>query len=150
MIVLHIPRPPSLNRLWMHVRNRRVRTPEYNAWLRDAGWEVKRQCIDTPRIDTRYDMELLVPISRRDTGNWEKAIGDLLEKVGVVTNDGNLNRLTITPVDRDDCCVCLTPAPEMSGIRKPARQHAGGFRTSVRDSPAKINAMRKLRARTMV
>lgn len=118
-IILTIPKPPSLNKLWITVPGRRrARSPEYSQWLRAAGWDVRRQMIGIRPIECRYDMEIHVPISRRDTGNWEKPIGDLLEACGVVTNDGNVHRLTVLPLARDDCAVCLTPLPEMDGIRK--------------------------------
>lgn len=124
-------RPPSLNALWITIPGKkRVRSPEYSAWLRDAGWEVRQQMVGVPRIDCRYNLEIQVPVSRRDTGNWEKPIGDLLQAVGCVSNDGNLHRLTVLPVaGRTDCAVALTPLPEMDGIRAPAKAlpNRGGY-----------------------
>lgn len=130
-IIISVLSPPSLNKLWITVARGRVRSPAYNAWRMEAGWHVKRQIVGMAPIDCRYDMEIQVPISRRDTGNWEKAISDLLESVGVVTNDGNLNRLTIVPMERTDCCVAITPLPEMGAVRaavSPVWRKAGPVR----------------------
>jgi Holliday junction resolvase RusA-like endonuclease len=121
--------PPSLNRLWITVPGkRRVRSAEYNKWRTEAGWEIKQQVAGMDPLPCRYDMEISVPISRRDTGNWEKAIGDILESVGVVTNDGNVNRLTIVPMDRTNCAVAITPLPGMGGVRR--KQTTLGLPTS--------------------
>jgi Holliday junction resolvase RusA-like endonuclease len=119
-IIITMSSPPSLNKLWSSTGKGRVRSTEYRAWAAAAGWEVKRQIIGMPPIACRYDMTIQVPISRRDTGNYEKAIGDLLESVGVVTNDGNVHRLAVEPMARTDCAVCITPLPAMGGVRKPA------------------------------
>lgn len=117
-MIVTVPPPPSLNKLWLTVPGkRRVRSREYNAWLHAAGWELKRQIIGIQPIACRYNMEIQVPISRRDTGNWEKPIGDLLEACGAVTNDGNVHRLTVLPMARTDCAIELIELPEMDGIR---------------------------------
>lgn len=119
-----ITNPPSLNKLWAHVTHvpgkGRVRSKEYNAWVSLAGWELKIQMVGIPMICCRYNMELHVPISRRDTGNWEKAISDACQKVGVVSNDGNVHELRVVPSERSNCLVKLTLLPSMGGIRSQA------------------------------
>lgn len=74
-----------------------------------AGWEVRAQYVGKLPIESRFDMEIYVPVSKRDTGNWEKAISDLLQSVGVITNDGNMRKLMVEPVERDDCMVVIKP-----------------------------------------
>ncbi len=127
-----MPVPPSLNKLWISIPGKkRVRSPEYSAWLREAGWEIRRQLSGRPPIACRYNMDILVPVSRRDTGNHEKAISDCLQSAGAVVNDGNLHSLTVTPVEgRTDVAVCLTPLPGMGGVRGPAKAlpNRGGYR----------------------
>jgi len=118
-IILTMSSPPSLNALWITIPGKkRVRSPAYNEWLTTAGWEVKRQWMGMRPIACRYNLTLHVPISRRDSGNWEKAISDLLEAVGVVTNDGNAHSITVTPSARTDCVVEIVELPDMGGIRK--------------------------------
>lgn len=121
-IVVTMSKPPSTNKLWSRgAGGRRVQSPEYKAWLTTAGWEVKRQIVGLKPLDCRYNLTIEVPISRRDTDNWAKPISDLCQHVGVVTNDGNVNRITITPVDRADCMAAFWSLPEMGNVRKAAR-----------------------------
>ena len=42
--ILRLPVPPSANRLWRSGRRRVFRSPEYVAWLVEAGWRSKAQC----------------------------------------------------------------------------------------------------------
>jgi hypothetical protein len=71
-------------------------------------------------LDCRFNLDIEVPISRRDTGNHEKALCDLCETCGVVTNDGNAHRISVTPTERTDCLLVFTPLPEMGAVRRPA------------------------------
>jgi len=96
----------------------------------------------------RYDMELRVPISARDTPNWEKPIGDLLQRVGVVSNDGNINRLTMEPMERDDCLVVLTERPDLGHVRKAARVGPVGYVAPKKPSRKRLDALAAVRART--
>ena len=132
--IVTMPPCPSLNKLWIRGSGRaRVRSPEYRAWLLVAGWEVRRQIIGVPPIDCRFNVIIEVPISRRDTGNFEKATMDLCEHVGLITNDGNAHEITIRPMPRADVAVALWCLPGMDGVRKQAaprggRQRAGRMR----------------------
>jgi Holliday junction resolvase RusA-like endonuclease len=119
--VVTMPRPPSTNKLWVRASGKpRVRSAEYSQWLVAAGWEVKRQIVGVPPIDCRFNCVIHVPVSRRDSGNWEKPTLDLCEHVGLVTNDGNAHEINIRPVERDDVMVAIWCLPEMGGIRKAA------------------------------
>lgn len=149
-IIIHMPRPPSLNKLWITVPGKkRVRSPAYIQWATHAGWEVKRQIVGMKAIACRFNMEIHVPISRRDTGNWEKAIGDLLQTVGVVTNDGNVHELLVRPMERDDCMVALTPLPEMGGIRAPAKLGKPQGQRKAKTPASKIKATEAVRGRVL-
>ena len=119
--------PPSTNKLWSQPPGRkRVRSKEYNQWLLHTGWEVRRQMAGIAPIDCRFNVRIEVPISRRDTGNWEKPIMDLCEQVGVVTNDGNANEVLIVPGDRANCMAAFWPLPKMDNVRKSAIPHRPG------------------------
>jgi Holliday junction resolvase RusA-like endonuclease len=121
-IVLYMSPPPSLNKLWSTMPGKkRVRSPEYNAWLHAQGWHVKSQIVGMKPIDCRFDVLIEVPISRRDVGNNEKGIMDLCEHVGAVSNDGNAASITIRQAQRDDVMVAIWPLPTMGGIRKAAK-----------------------------
>lgn len=121
-IVVTMSKPPSTNKLWSAAPGRRrVRSQEYVRWLNEAGWDVKRQIVGMAPLDCRFDVLIEVPISRRDTGNWEKAVMDNIEHAGVVSNDGNARTITITPTDRPDVMVAIWPLPELGGVRKAAK-----------------------------
>lgn len=148
-VILTVPKPPSLNKLWRHEHGRRKRSAEYAAWLREAGWEVKRQYTGRPAISCRFNIEIQVPISRRDTGNWEKPIGDLLEMCGVVTNDGNAHRLTVTPMQREDCAVAIYELPDMGNVRPPARKGWVGPARPTKPTRRRLNRIAALRGEVM-
>jgi hypothetical protein len=78
------------------------------------------QIVGMAPLDCRFNLDIEVPISRRDTGNHEKALCDLCESCGVVTNDGNAHRISVTPTERTDCLLVFTPLPEMGAVRRPA------------------------------
>jgi Holliday junction resolvase RusA-like endonuclease len=121
-IILTIPPPPSTNKLWIRAsgKRQRIKSPEYRSWLASAGWQVRMQAVGMPHLDCRFNADIQVPISRRDTDNWIKALLDLMQAVGIVSNDGNIHQLIVTPVHRENCRVALTPLPGMEGVRAPA------------------------------
>lgn len=122
-IIFSVPKPPSTNKLWRSVpgKKTRVLSSEYASWKTSAGWEAKRQLVGAVPIECRFDADISVPISRRDTDNWAKPLMDLCQHIGIVTNDGNMNRITVVPSERDDCSIALTPRPDLDGIRKKAK-----------------------------
>ncbi len=121
-MIVTMPRPPSTNKLWSRGgKGKRVRSPAYTQWLHDAGWIVRMQMVGIPPIDCRFNVQIEVPISRRDTDNWTKPCLDLCQHVGVVTNDGNMHKVEVVPVDRDDCRVAFWPLPEMGSVRAKAK-----------------------------
>ena len=125
--VVTMSRPPSTNALWTRgIGKPRVRSRPYSEWIQSAGWDVRRQMVGAEPIDCRFNCLIEVPISRRDSGNWEKPALDLLEHVGVVTNDGNVNEIIIRPVARDDVMVALWCLPEMGAVRKQAPPRRAG------------------------
>ena len=127
--VVTMPRPPSTNKLWVRAAGKpRARSAAYNDWIRHAGWDVRRQLAGVPPIDCRFNCIIEVPISRRDTGNFEKPTLDLCETAGLVTNDGNAHEISIRPVPREDVMVALWCLPEMDGVRKQAAPKGGGRR----------------------
>jgi hypothetical protein len=68
--IIELPIPPSVNALWFNAPGRgRVRTDEYRAWLKEAGWLLKEQRV--ARIPGAVGLQLLVGIpKRRRVGIW--------------------------------------------------------------------------------
>jgi Holliday junction resolvase RusA-like endonuclease len=88
-VVLKLPTPPSVNRLHMVAHGRVIRTPEYRAWISEAGWAIVRAKPRPGRIDGRFaaTLQLCAAETRIDADNGMKAVLDLLEEFGIVSND---------------------------------------------------------------
>ena len=143
-IVLHLPIPPSANRIWRKVPGRRKPTlsEEYRAWLTEAGWIAKMQIAGIPMILGAFRAEVEVPIkSRRDRDNWTKPLFDLCQKAGAVRNDRGLGTYTVTPTDRLDCMVALF---DLGG---PALKEAKVIAKGVTRKPGKPRVTRPTQAR---
>jgi Holliday junction resolvase RusA-like endonuclease len=147
-IIITVPTPPSANRIWRNVpgMKRPVLDRTYAKWLETAGWEARMQAVGAPRIDCRFDARIEVPISRRDTDNWAKPLMDLMEHVSIVSNDGNMNVVTVTPVDRADCLVALTVRPDLGGVRTVStrKKRTGG--PKAKPTRKRLDAIARIRA----
>lgn len=146
-IVITVTKPPSANRMWRSVpgMKRPVLNPDYAAWLKAAGWEARRQAAGMERITCRFDVALSVPISRRDTDNWQKPLMDLMQHAGIVSNDGNMHRIETEPMDRADCSIAIFLRPDLGGVRSEAkgRKKTGGPKKKPsRKTLDKISAVR--------
>lgn len=102
-------------------RGKKNLTREYKAWRDEAGWLARVQLVGVPEIMCRFNVEIEVPISWRDTDNWIKPLLDLCQRIHAVSNDGNQHEPRVTPTNRKDCKITLTPLPEMGRVRKPAK-----------------------------
>ena len=92
MVLLDLPLPPSLNRLWRSNRGRVHRAPRYLSWLKAAGWEQRPARIDGP---VRISIAAGRPDRRkRDIDNLLKAVLDLVTKHGVIQDDAQVVSLT--------------------------------------------------------
>lgn len=116
MIRIELPFPPSVNKAYANGGNRKGRhkTAAYTAWeqlaavsVKDShrrGFEHYRLSICLKRPDRR----------RRDIGNYEKCVSDLLVAHGVVKDDCGSQTITLT-WDANlnaDCVVIVQQAEE--------------------------------------
>lgn len=88
MVELNLPLPPSVNRIWRRAGTRIHKSDEYRAWLKEAGWLAKAQ--RPGRISGPYKLTALAvrpDKRRRDLGNLEKPLSDLLVEIGVIDDD---------------------------------------------------------------
>lgn len=96
LIVLFCPFPPSANRLWTRTKRGMRKTDKYAEWLHNAGWAVKAQ--QPGKTDKHYQLTIIASRPdrrRRDLGNLEKAISDLLVTLGVVGDDSDCEKIEI-------------------------------------------------------
>lgn len=112
-IVLALPMPPTTNNLFAGTGKKRVKTYKYEAWEREAGWELLRQ--HPPRI--KGAVALVIEVSEREsTDTWdvcnrEKATTDLLVTHGVIQGDNRpiVRRVTMEWSDVPGVRVTITP-----------------------------------------
>lgn len=82
--------PPSTNSLWRHAKGGKAyRTNEYQTWLNGEGWNLKAQMKGQPTWSgpVYITMAMRRPRPNADIDNRLKGTGDLLESLGVITND---------------------------------------------------------------
>ena len=117
VVTFHVARPFSSNRMYSRQttkRGHRNLTREYKAWRDEMGWALKMEMSGVPQIACRYDMTIELPPTRMDSDNPVKPIGDLMQNIGLVTNDRNLHAFNVVPTDdRTDCLVVLTLRPDL-------------------------------------
>lgn len=90
MGVLQLPYPPTANNLFKNIGKGRARTSGYNAWLSEAGWVAKEQRPAPVKGAYRLQIVAMRPDRRRrDIGNLEKPVSDLLVKLGLIEDDAN-------------------------------------------------------------
>ena len=126
-------------------RGRRNLTREYKAWRDEMGWALKMETSGVTPIACRYDMTIELCPTRMDTDNPVKPIGDLMQSVGLVTNDRNLHAFNVTPTDdRDDVLVVLTLRPDLPARRaKVKRRTALPTWGKARVAPGLVAAYRR-------
>lgn len=91
-----IPYPPSANSLWRAVGGRNIKSEPYRSWLRTAGWLVQGQRPDKVSGPYRMRLEAQRPDKRRrDLGNLEKPVSDLLVACGVIRDDCDAQRIVL-------------------------------------------------------
>ena len=88
MAQIALPFPPSLNGLFKNRRKGRAKTPRYEDWIIDAGWELLQQH-PLKHTDPVTIHILVCPPSKRlfDLDNYAKAPLDLLVKHKIIPDD---------------------------------------------------------------
>jgi Holliday junction resolvase RusA-like endonuclease len=123
-ITLTLPVPPSTNRMWRHSQGRHFKSPEYCAWITEAGYKAALGAAGD-KIPGAYALAMTLPPTRLDPDNTIKPCNDLLQHMGIVTNDRLMRWLALTIDEgRADILVRLWALP-MPAKRKPRRANAG-------------------------
>jgi Holliday junction resolvase RusA-like endonuclease len=106
-IVFSIPTPPSTNNLFATVRGgRRVRSKAYNAWLAEAGWEIKRQRVPSVAGPVSVTLTIRKPTGVRvDLDGKLKSPLDLLVKQHILADDSQVHEITARWGVVEGCCV---------------------------------------------
>jgi crossover junction endodeoxyribonuclease RusA len=94
----YLPLPPSTNNLFANNRKTggRYSTQNYKAWQEEAGWELKKQKVKY--VGGKIKITYLVNKpdgKRRDLGNYEKALSDLLVKHSIIDDDSHIEEFSM-------------------------------------------------------
>jgi crossover junction endodeoxyribonuclease RusA len=107
IIVIDLPPPPSANRLWRSIRGKVIKSREYREWISVAGghWLQQKPASALKSIDGYYTLKIVISRSlgrRRDIGNFEKGISDLLQALRIIENDNLCEELHLVRGDETD------------------------------------------------
>lgn len=128
-----ISKPFSANRMYA---TRRLSSgylnlsTDYKKWRTREGWNLRMQLGDCPIITCPYHMLVVLPPTRMDDDNPIKPIGDLMQRMGLVSNDRNMHGHEVQhDPNRSDVLVVLTLRPDLppraATARKPVFRAAG-------------------------
>lgn len=111
MIRVELPFPVPLSACFTNVKGRgRVPTQRYKDWQDDAARAVRQQKPGMAEGEVSVYVRLVAPDKRhRDAGNVDKAVCDILVKMGVIQDDSNryVKRLTYEWAEEGPACVVL-------------------------------------------
>lgn len=113
MISCSLTYPPSANRLWRAVKGRQIKSAQYRAWV----LENQRAAMLWPHIEPitgpyALSVSATAPDKRgRDLDNLIKPIGDLIQVLGLVSDDKHMRRLTAQWSDGTVAGVDITIQP---------------------------------------
>ena len=97
----YVTPPPSANNLFFNAKKGRVKSTEYRLWQMTAGLQLNAQ--NAKPIAGRVDVEYSVPRNnRRDLGNFEKALSDLLVRQHIIEDDRKIERIVMRWHDPDE------------------------------------------------
>lgn len=99
-MVFDLPHPPPANNLFLNVKHGRVKAPRYRAWLKEAGEALVQQHAEQrfSQISGRYHLYVSAqrPDKRkRDLGNIEKPLSDILVAHNVIEDDSLADIITL-------------------------------------------------------
>jgi len=112
-LCLELPMPPSTNNLFATVGKKRIRTVEYTAWAKEAGYLLNRQRppLVAGKVSLLLEVEEPKTARRQDVCNREKAVIDLLVNHGVIQSDDQRHVREVTMRWADVAGVCVTVRP---------------------------------------
>ena len=127
MIILTLPFPVSVNAMYANKARGRTKSERYMTWARAAGWELQAQ--RQKPIHGWYTLTLFLYEAdnrRRDPGNMEKAVSDLLVTHGLIDDDSycvdqHVHRIKS---DRKRCEVIVRPSNGIPTETHPKLQEA--------------------------
>lgn len=107
-VVLRLPPPISANAIWRAINGRNIKSKRYRDWELFAGAQLMAQ--RPGRIDGPYALSIKVPRKcRLDLDNVPKAISDLAQKHGVISNDRLCSKILVERgVEEETVCMFVS------------------------------------------
>ena len=91
----HIPlRPTSVNSLYVN-RNGRKKTEKYKTWLAQVGLHMNGYRTISGPVRVEYVIKRHADKRKRDLGNYEKAMSDLLVRHGIIDDDSEIQEIVL-------------------------------------------------------
>lgn len=104
-MILTLPFPPSVNRIWRNVKGRTLLSREGRAYRQEVSWLIAAARVQGfGRRKVRVSVQAYMPDARRrDIDNLWKAAGDALQASRVMDDDSQIVRLLIAHcgIDKD-------------------------------------------------
>ena len=123
MIVLDIPFPISSNNAYFNrKKGGRAPTNRLRTWRQAAGWDVRKQSPRPVHGPYTLSIHLIVDDNRkRDCGNFEKVVSDLLVEHGLVDDDSECVALNVSKFRgaKKGCTVIVNPSNGVPDARDP-------------------------------
>lgn len=117
MTTLRLPFPVSVNAMFADGKTRRFKSQKYADWIAEAGYalNVQRPAKVMGQVHLIYVLQELPDRRRRDLGNYEKGVTDLLVTHGIIeADDGRIVREIRLSWSKEveGIQVCITPTEE--------------------------------------
>lgn len=123
MTTVFLPRPPSLNNIFVNVPGRgRVKTRDYVTWLRAATNSIIAQ--KPTRVEGEIEISVSIGPRRGDLDNRIKPILDCLVTNGVIEDDRKVTAITARWAAEDGAMVTITKAQVIPEVRAKRRKAA--------------------------
>jgi Holliday junction resolvase RusA-like endonuclease len=105
-IVLDLPAPPSVNRLWRVAKSSVIKSPTYTKWVKSADNMLMElgQLRGVKPIAGKFTALIIVKRSNKDLDNHSKAVLDFLQSRCFVVNDKLCEELTLRWGDAPTGC----------------------------------------------
>lgn len=117
IITLTLPFPPSVNRLWKTKKTGGMyRSKEYVAWRQHALWAIQSRC-KGEYIKGHYELQISAvrpDKRRRDIGNLEKAVSDILQEAGIIEDDCLCDDLHLYWAESGPECFVIISSSDLS------------------------------------
>ncbi len=102
LLCIDLPMPPSVNKLTVNLKNGgRAKSALYKRWIEEARWHVMMAWRNAGKPEWLADTPMSVRIEaglegrKRDLGNLEKAVSDLLVANLPIPDDAYFDRILI-------------------------------------------------------